>query len=127
MKRKGKSVSRKVFLSKDARHVLDRYIAKDRGKQSGALICSKSGRELPRQAVDEVPKSIAGQANSTLPAREHVHVSAHVLRHTFLRRAARKYGVEYAKELAGHTSDRHIWRYVQPSDAEKEDAMDNLF
>ena len=42
-------------------------------------------------------------------------------------KAARKYGVEYAKELAGHTSDRYIWRYVQLSDAEKEEAVDNLF
>ncbi len=63
----------------------------------------------------------------TYRKKEHIHISAHVLRHTFLRKAARKYGVEYAKELAGHTSDRYIWRYVQPSDAEKEEAVDNLF
>jgi hypothetical protein len=40
---------------------------------------------------------------------------------------ARTHGVECAIELAGHTSDRYIWRYVQPSDYEKEEAMDNLF
>jgi hypothetical protein len=47
----------------------------------------------------------------------------------FLRKAARKYGIEYAKELAGHTSDRYIqiWRYVRPSDAEKQEAVENLF
>ena len=66
-------------------------------------------------------------ADATLSRKEHIHVSAHVLRHTLLRKAARKHGVEYAKELAGHTSDRYIWRYVQPSDAEKEEAVDNLF
>ena len=91
------------------------------------MFCSKTGNELPRQAVDELLKGIAGQANRTLADDEQIHVSAHVLRHTFLRKAARKYGVEYAKELAGHTSDRYIWRYVQPSDAEKEDAVENLF
>jgi hypothetical protein len=35
--------------------------------------------------------------------------------------------LEYAKELAGHTSDRYIWRYVRPRDSEKEAAVDNLF
>lgn len=127
VKRKGKSVSRKVFLSKDAREALDRYINEDRGRKAGALLCSKTGETLQRQSVDELLKAIAHQANSTLPTKDHIHLSAHVLRHTFLRKAARKHGVEYAKELAGHTSDRYIWRYVQPSDAEKEEAVDNLF
>ena len=61
-----------VFLSKDARSALDRYIAEDRGKKPGTLFCSKSGRELPRQAVDETLKAIAGLANSTLPAKERI-------------------------------------------------------
>jgi hypothetical protein len=30
-------------------------------------------------------------------------------------------------ELAGHTSSRYIWRYVQPSDEEKEAALEDLF
>ncbi len=127
VKRKGKAVSRKVFIAKEAREILNRYIKQDRGKKPGMLFCSKTGAELQRQAVDDALKAIAAQANSSLPKKEHIHVSAHVLRHTFLRKAARKHGVEYAKELAGHTSDRYIWRYVQPSDAEKEEAIDNLF
>ncbi|GAG11079.1 unnamed protein product, partial [marine sediment metagenome] len=56
-----------------------------------------------------------------------IQLSAHLLRHTFLRKVARKYGVEYAKEVAGHTSDRYIWRYVQPSEEEKEAALEDLF
>ncbi len=127
VKRKGKSVSRKVFLFKDARETLDRYIKEDRGKKVGALFCSKTGGTLQRQSVDELLKAIANQANATLSKKEQIHVSAHVLRHTVLRKAARKHGVEYAKELAGHTSDRYIWRYVQPTDTEKEEAVDNLF
>ncbi len=127
VKRKGKAVTRKVFIGKDAREALDRYIKEDRGRKAGSLFCSKTGIELQRQSVDEALKAIAAQANASLPKKEHIHISAHTLRHTFLRKAARKYGVEYAKELAGHTSDRYIWRYVQPSDAEKEEAVDNLF
>jgi len=127
VKRKGKAVSRKVFLSKDAREALDRYIAGERRKKPGAVFCSKSGRRLERQAVDEALKAIAAHANASLPGDQQIHLSAHLLRHTFLRKVARKYGVEYAKELAGHTSERYIWRYVQPSEEEKERALEDLF
>jgi integrase/recombinase XerD len=127
VKRKGKAVTRKVFLSKEAREVLDRYLNEDRGREPGPLLCSRSGRRLLRQNVDDSLKAIAGQANATLPKAEQIQLSAHLLRHTFLRKVARKYGVEYAKELAGHTSDRYIWRYVQPSDDEKEAAVEDLF
>jgi integrase/recombinase XerD len=127
VKRKGKAVSRKVFLSKDAREALDRYIAVERGKKAGAVFCSKSGGRLERQAVDEALKAIAVHANASLPEDQQIHLSAHLLRHTFLRKVARKYGVEYAKELAGHTSERYIWRYVQPSEEEKERAVEDLF
>ena len=127
VKRKGKAVSRKVFLSKDARDALDRYIRDVRGRKPGPLFCSRSGARLQRQNVDEALKAIAAQANASLPEDQQIHLSAHLLRHTFLRKVARKYGVEYAKELAGHTSERYIWRYVQPSEEEKGWPLEDLF
>ena len=127
VKRKGKSVTRKVFLAQDAREMLDRYLDQSRGSQPGPLFCSRSGRRLARQNVDEALKAIASQANTRLPAEQHIHLSAHILRHTMLRKAAEKYGVQYAMELAGHTSSRYIWRYVQPSSEEKEAALEELF
>jgi hypothetical protein len=30
-------------------------------------------------------------------------------------------------ELSGHSSSNYIWRYVQPSDEEKEKAVEGLF
>jgi integrase/recombinase XerD len=93
----------------------------------GALFCSRSGAGLQRQNVDDALKAIAAQANATLTEDKQIQLSAHLLGHTFLRKVARKHGVEYAKELAGHTSDRYIWRYVQPSDEEKEQALEDLF
>ncbi len=30
-------------------------------------------------------------------------------------------------ELAGHTSSHYIWRYVKPTDEQKEAAMEELF
>jgi hypothetical protein len=40
---------------------------------------------------------------------------------------ARKHAVEFARELSGHASDRYIWRYVQPSDEEKQAAVEDLY
>lgn len=125
--RKGKKVSRQVLLPKAAREALDRYIADVRGKKSGPLFCSKTGSRLARQNAHEALQKIAKQANSTLEPEEHIQFSAHVLRHTMLRRTAEKHGVQYAKELSGHASDRYIWRYVQPSEEEKERALEDLF
>ncbi len=127
VKRKGKAVSRKVFLSKDAREALDAYVDEHRGRENGPLFCSATGQRLARQGIDEVLKAISAQANVSLPPEQQIHVSAHILRHTFLREVAVRYGVQYAKELAGHASDRYIWRYVQPSDEEKQEAVDGLF
>ncbi|MCB1097434.1 MAG: tyrosine-type recombinase/integrase [Verrucomicrobiae bacterium] len=127
MQRKGRMVSRQVFLTTDAREALERYIDEDRGKGRGALFQTKNGNRLARQHADLALKKIAAQANATLPDAEKVEISAHVLRHTMLRKAAEKHGVQYAKELSGHASDRYIWRYVQPSEDEKERAMEELF
>ena len=127
VKRKGKKVTRKVFLAKDARESLDRYIDDVRGTTPGPLVCSRAGRRLARQNVDEALKRIANQANARLPEDQQIHLSAHLLRHTMLRKAAERFGVQYAMELAGHTSSRYIWRYVQPSQEQKEAALEDLF
>jgi site-specific recombinase XerD len=127
VQRKGRMASRQVFLSKDGREALDRYIDEDRGKGRGALFQTKNGNRLARQHADLALKKIAAQANATLPDGEKVEISAHVLRHTMLRKAAEKHGVQYAKELSGHVSNRYIWRYVQPSVDEKEKALEELF
>ncbi|MCB1097422.1 MAG: tyrosine-type recombinase/integrase [Verrucomicrobiae bacterium] len=127
VQRKGRMVSRQVFLTTDAREALERYLNEDRGKGRGALFQTKNGNRLARQHADLALKKIAAQANATLPDAEKVEISAHVLRHTMLRKAAEKHGVQYAKELSGHASDRYIWRYVQPSEDEKERALEDLF
>ena len=44
-----------------------------------------------------------------------------------MRWAAKKKGVQYALELAGHSSRQYIWRYVQPTDEQKEQAIEELF
>lgn len=116
-----------VFVPKEAREALDQYIDQVRGKKLGPLFCSRAGQRLERQHADRILKQIAAQANSRIPAEQQVRISAHVLRHTFLRKVTQKYGVQFAMEMAGHVSSKYIWRYVKPSEAEKEKALEELF
>jgi len=71
--------------------------------------------------------SVSAQANASLPPDPHIRVSAHILRHTFLREVAMGHGVQYATEPAGIRPTRYIWRDVQPSDEEKQEAVNGLF
>jgi integrase/recombinase XerD len=127
VKRKGRKVSARVFLAQEARDALDRYLDEARGRDAGPLFISRSGKRLRRSNVDDALKALANQANAHLPAGEKVRLSAHVLRHTMLRRAAEKNGVQFAMELSGHSSSNYIWRYVRPSDEQKEKAVEELF
>src|SRR5207249_3058998 len=96
VKRKGRKVSAKVFLAGEAREALDDYLQEARGRAVGPLFLSRSGRRLRRSNVDDALKALANQANAHLPAGERIALSAHVLRHTMLRRAAEKNGVQFA-------------------------------
>jgi integrase/recombinase XerD len=127
VKRKGRKVSRALFVAAEAREALDAYLDDERGRDPGPLFQSRSGNRLARQNVDAALKAIAGQANARLPDDQKIKLHAHVLRHTCLRRAAEKHGVQYAMELSGQSSERYIWRYVRPSEAQKEQALDELF
>ena len=35
--------------------------------------------------------------------------------------------IRYAQQMAGHVSSKYIWRYVQPSANEIEEAIEDLF
>lgn len=125
--RKGRKVTRSVFVAQEAREALDDYLDNDRGRTPGPLIMSRSGERLARQNVDAALKAISNQASARLPESQRINLHAHILRHTCLRRAAEKHGVQYAMELSGQSSERYIWRYVQPSSEQKEAALEKLF
>ena len=126
LQRKGKKVTRKLRVPKAARDAIEQYIEHERRKAGGPLFESKSGKRLAAQNVDDALKKIAAQANVTLPKAEQIHLSAHMLRHTCLRKAAEK-DIRYAMKLSGHTSSQYIWRYTEPSAAEFDDAMEELY
>lgn len=126
IQRKGRKVSRKLRVPRPARDAIKAYMENERGVEPGPLFQSKSGKRLAPQNLDDVMKRIAAQANSTLPADQQIHLSAHMLRHTCLRKAAEK-DIRYAMKLSGHTSSQYIWRYTEPSAGEFDDAMEDLY
>jgi integrase/recombinase XerD len=126
VERKGNKVSSQVFLPKEAREALDRYLDV-RDREPGPLFQSRSGERLQRQNVDDALKVLANQANAQLAEHQRIRLSAHILRHTMLRKVAEKFGVQHAMEAAGHTSSNYIWRYIKPCDEEKEKALEELF
>ena len=129
VKRKGKKVTAKVFLPKEAKEALDRYLDKVWGRGDGPLFIArgKNAKPLIRQAVSDLLNLIAAQANARLPESQKIHLTPHVLRHTMLRKVATEYGVQSAMEVAGHTSPNYIWRYVKATDEEKERSLEQLF
>lgn len=126
IQRKGKKITRKLHVPKPARDAIEDYIDQIRGRAAGPLFQSRKGKRLFPQNVDDTLKKIAGQANSTLTAKEQIHLSAHMLRHTCLRKAAEK-DIRYAMKLSGHTSSQYIWRYTEPASKEFDDAMEGLY
>ncbi len=127
VRRNARLVTPKVFVASHAQDVLDGYLKKERPADSPYLFCTRTGNSLDRQAVDRSLKRIATAANAHLPHDEHIRLSARVLRHTLLHKAANEHGVEYARELSGHSSDRYIWRYVQSSDEVEGGAIGGYF
>jgi integrase len=62
----------------------------------------------PGREAAYIIQRIAGQANANRPQQEHIQVSPHVLRHTFLRKLAEEKGVHHAREASGHQSDCYV-------------------
>lgn len=122
---KGGRIRDSVPVQKEARDVLEQWLAAC-GTDPGPIFTTRSGRSLTRHQLFEILQRVADQANAHRKDGEPIHVSPHVLRHTFLRKLAEEKGVHYAKEASGHKSDCYIWRYVKPSQQTLADAIDGL-
>lgn len=122
---KGGTRRARVPLNGSARDALEKWLSQ-RGINSGPLFTTRSGGRIARHQVYEILKRMEAQANAHLPQAERLSVTPHVLRHTRLRRAAEEKGIQFARKLSGHKSDKYIWRYIQPADTDFEEAMDRL-
>jgi integrase/recombinase XerD len=122
---KGGGVRDFVPLHRDARTVLDDWL-EAREDHALPLFITRTGRRMSRREAATSIGRIAAQANGRVADEEHIEVSPHVLRHTFLRKLAEAKGVHYAREASGHQSDRYIWRYVKPDQQTLAEAIDAL-
>src|SRR3954454_22347359 len=87
----------------------------------------RGGVAMLRKDADRYLKQIAAMANANVPEDERVNLHAHLMRHTALKQAEQKFGRAFAQKKSGNVGMQHIERYVQPADADYEDAMDKLY
>ncbi len=127
IQRKGDKTTKRIPLSSGTCEALTAYLENERGDGPGTLFQSKTGNPLVQQDVDYLLKKIAAQANSRLSPDDHIQLSPHVLRHTSLRKWAETKGVRFAQKIAGHASERYIWRYVTPSESDMDEAAESLW
>ena len=126
VKRKGKRRD-EVYVSPEARAALADYFEHERGRGDGPLFQSRGGEAMLRKDADRFLKQIAGMANANVPEEEQVNLHAHLMRHTALKQAERKYGRAFAQKKSGNVGMQHIERYAQPADSDYEEAMDKLY
>ena len=112
-------------ITAEGRKAVEEWL-KERGDTPGPLFTTARRQRLGRKQLYEVLKRVERQSNTHLPVKERFTVSPHVLRHTFLRKLAETRGVQYAKEVSGHKTDRYIWRYVKPDQQTLAEAIDEL-
>jgi site-specific recombinase XerD len=89
------------------------------GADDPPLFLSRAGARLSLRAADSVVRKVAGMAD--------LELSAHVLRHTCLTGLVRR-GTDLVTvaELAGHSRVETTRRYSLPSEADRQQAVDDL-
>jgi integrase/recombinase XerD len=77
--------------------------------------------------MDRFLKKVAAHANAKLPADQRIHLHAHKLRHTSVKKVHDKKGPLEAKKFSGHRSFKQLERYATSTTPEHEDMVDGLF
>lgn len=125
VKRKGNRVHKKIPVPQAARDRIDAYLERSYTNDNNALFVTRFGKRLTADSIRFICARIAEQANAHLS--EKIHLTPHMLRHTFLKRVADKKGVHYAQEMSGNKSAKVIFRYTKPSLDEIEETVEDLF
>ena len=135
VKRKGNKVSKKILVPNEAREYLDKLLVerirlleeKGRGaiEASDPLFISRYDARISTRDIARVCDRIAKQASAH--SSDRIHLTPHMLRHTFLKRVADKHGVHIAQDLSGNISMREIFRYTKPSAEQKRVIVEGLY
>ncbi len=125
---KGKGENyRDKYIAEDARRELDEYIKCERGTKPGPLFVTRRRGRLLRSQMDRFLKKVAAHANAKLPPDQQIHLHAHKLRHTSVKKVHDKKGPLEAKKFSGHRSFKQLERYATSTTPEHEDMVDGLF
>lgn len=116
-----------VYLAAEARRFLDEYIENERDSEPGALFLTKRNGRLTRQQIDDFFKQLKAHANSKLPKQEQIHLHAHKLWHTSVKRVHDERGPLAAKKFSRHRSFEQLERYATQTREEHERMVDELF
>lgn len=140
VRRKGRGETPMVYLPLACREALEDYIQQERVADADAHGCADNhadpaflplflvnGHAMHRQYINEIINTIAREASKNDPARP-LHVSPHMLRHTFgaKHREASGSDTETAAAL-GHTGMAHVGRYTRKTDDERAATLEGLF
>lgn len=129
IKRKGNMITKKAFISEDARQRLEEYLKWRQGVQADTnfMFINRYLKPITPTAVRRMCARISKQACINLREEDKFILTPHQLRHTCLKRANDKYGLSFAKKLSGNVGIREIYRYTAPSQDEVEEKMEGLF
>jgi site-specific recombinase XerD len=116
-----------VYLSTDARYALDEYIKKERDTNSGPLFLTNRGGRMFRQQVDRLLRRLAAHANAKLHIDENIHLHAHKLRHSGVKKVCDEHGELAAKRFSRHRGFAHLERYATQTRDGHESMVDNLW
>lgn len=113
-------LSREIPLNHDARDAIRNYLGTRRQK-SGSLIMGQRGERMTANGLWRVVKKYAQYA-------EVLDMRVHDLRHTVLTRLVREFGHDLATvaKISGHRDYKTLLRYIQPTMADLEGAMEQL-
>jgi len=64
--------------------------------------------------------------NASLPKDEQIEIHPHLLRHTSLRKLAKR-DIRLAREVSGLKSDKYLWRYIKATEEEVEEGLTGLW
>ena len=115
---------REIALNAEVREALEKWLHKREelpGSDSSALFLNLKGGRLTSRAVDLVIRKFGQEAAIEKP------VSSHVLRHTCMTNLVRN-GTDLVlvAEIAGHKRLETTRRYSLPSEADRQEAMENI-
>lgn len=130
--RKGVSRTRKMYVSKNCRELLDDYIQTERFAdnelypRSALFLPSNRGSGLGRLTVWRAFQKLSREASAHL-VDEEMKIHPHQLRHTFGYEIRQRTGSDTeTAALLGHAGLKYVGRYVRATDEERAEILDDL-